>query len=129
MQSPTVSPEAVRRTMRPLRLGLWALAVVGVWAAWAFDSYRHYDGLHPEHLVRNLAWGLVPAGLLALALAVATRLFDRPGRPGQGAWRKWARAALCVSLFAAAGLLLYALIGFIMLARAMDEWTRSGGPG
>jgi hypothetical protein len=126
MQDSTVSPDTLgNQPIRRYRLGIGGLIVFGVWIAWAVRSYQRYDGLHLEHLVRDMAWGALVAVYLAVALAFTTGRYDKVGVPGEAVWWKWGRAALCLTIFAAVGWLMYMLVWFIMFARAMSGWINS----
>jgi hypothetical protein len=129
MQDPTVSPEALgRQSIRRLRLAFGGIVVLGVWIACAVRSYHHSDGPHDGHFAKHIGWGALVAAYLAFALAVATKMYDSFGLPGEAVWRKWFRASLCLALFVAVPVLLYLLALFILIVAAAWSWGH-GGPG
>jgi hypothetical protein len=130
MQESTVAPEALgHRSIRLLRFGSWGLITAGFWIAWSARCYQTHDGLHLEHLIRNIAWGALPAIYIAITLAVTTKKYDAVEFPGEPAWKKWVRVGKCLLAATLIGLLLSALTFCIQVAQFLWSFDGFGTPG
>jgi hypothetical protein len=107
---PSLIKGAPRRSLTIWRPGAWGLTVGGFWLFWAYRCYKTHDGMHLEHLIRNIAWGGIPTLFLAIVLPIAMRRFDAAESPDEPKSKKWIRLLICLCW---AGIVAFAIFGLI----------------